>query len=287
MEPSNPTSESTMDVPALETPIVVDASPGKIFWQRFGTIIVTAINLSIFVVIWQIIQASDNPIIDTRFIPTPVDMFKSLWKYTLNGILIKHAIFSGTNYILGMVISIVVAIPLGIFLGLNPVVRSITQTYVWIGYSTPTIAIQPIIIVILGFGVTSKVFLIVLMTFFPIMVNVLAGVATVDPVLIKAGRLFGADRKQLFSKVIVPFTLPWIMTGIRLASRRGLIAVIISEIFGSVRGLAYMIIRKAEVFNSGAAFAAIFVLMIISLIIINGLAWVEQKATPWRVAYKI
>jgi NitT/TauT family transport system permease protein len=149
------------------------------------------------------------------------------------------------------------------------------------------IAIQPIIIVILGFGNVSKVFLIFLMTFFPIMVNVLAGTATVDPVLIKAGRLFGADRRQLFTKIVVPFTLPWIMTGIRLASRRGLIAVIISEIFGSVRGLAYYIIRKAEVFESQKSFAAIFILMIISLIIINGMAWIEQKATPWRVAYKI
>jgi ABC-type nitrate/sulfonate/bicarbonate transport system permease component len=286
MDSTAPITESTMEVPALERPME-EIPPIKRFWQRFGPSIVTVINLSIFVIIWQIIQAGDNPIIDTRFIPTPVDMFKSLWKNLLNGILIDHTIFSGTNYLVGMAISIGLGIPLGIFLGLNPVIRSITQTYVWMGYSTPTIAIQPIIIVILGFGIASKVFLIVLMTFFPIMVNVLAGVATVDPVLLKAGRLFGADKKQLFTKIIVPFTLPWIMTGIRLASRRGLIAVIVAEIFGSVRGLAYYIIRKAEVFESEKSFSAIVLLMVISLIVINGMAWIEQKATPWRVAYKI
>ena len=286
MDTSVPSTESMMERPVLERPME-ETPPLKRFWERFGPTIITVINLGIFIFLWQTIQASDNPIIDTRYIPTPIDMFKSLWKNLRNGILIDHAIFSGTNYILGMGISIVVGIPLGIFLGLNPVVRSITQTYVWIGYSTPTIAIQPIIIVILGFGIESKVFLIVLMTFFPIMVQVLAGVATVDPVLLKAGRLFGANNRQLFSKIIVPFTLPWIMTGIRLASRRGLIAVIIAEIFGSVRGLAYYIIRKAEVFDSPASFAAIVILMVISLLIINGMAWLEQKATPWRVAYKI
>lgn len=286
METTVSTPETKAGVPALERPLP-KTPPMKAFWQRFGTMIVTLINLSIFIYIWQAVQGGANPIIDTRFIPTPIQMFTAFFKNIANGQLIKHGAFTATHYTLGMLISIGVGVPLGILLGLNPTVRSIAMTYVWIGYSTPNIAIQPIVVVILGFGIESKVFLVLLMAIFPILVNVISGVATVDPVLIKAGHLFGANRAQQFRKIIIPSTLPWIMTGIRLAARRGLMGAIVAEIFGSVRGLSYMVIREAETFNSPKSFAAILTLMIISLIIINGFGWLEQRATPWRVAYKV
>ena len=279
-------AETKAGVPPLERPMPT-IPPMKAFWQRFGTLIVTLINLSIFIYIWQAVQGGANPIIDTRFIPTPIQMFTAFFKNIANGQLIRHGTFTATHYGLGMLVSIGLGVPLGIALGLNPTVRSIAMTYVWIGYSTPNIAIQPIVIVILGFGIESKIFLVFLMAVFPILVNVISGVATVDPVLIKAGHLFGANRAQQFRKIIIPSTLPWIMTGIRLAARRGLMGAIIAEIFGSVRGLAYMVIREAETFNSAKSFAAIMTLMMISLIIINGFGWLEQKATPWRVAYKV
>lgn len=285
MESTFSTTEAT-GVPPLERPMP-KATPMEIFWSRFGTPIITIINLSIFFIIWQRVQAGSNPIIDPRFIPAPLDMFEAVIKNLGNGQLLDNGWFTAKNYVLGMAFSIALGVPLGIIFGLNPLVRSIFQTYVWIGYSTPTIAIQPIIIVILGFGVESKVFLVFLMSIFPILINVLAGVATVDPVLMKAGHLFGANRAQLFRKIILPFTLPWIMTGIRLASRRGLMGAIVAEIFGSIKGLAYMIIREAETFDSPSSFSAIVTLMVISLLIINGMGYVEQKATPWRVAYKI
>ncbi|OGO20549.1 MAG: hypothetical protein A2Z14_02395, partial [Chloroflexi bacterium RBG_16_48_8] len=249
--------------------------------------ITTTIILSAFIYLWQSVQGGSDPLIDTRFIPTPLAMFAALFKNIANGRIIPHAVFTATHYSLGMAISIVIGIPLAIVMGLNPTIRSVAQNYVWIGYSTPNIALQPIIIVILGFGIESKIVLVVLMSIFPILVNVLAGVATVDPILIKCGRLFGANRGQQFRKIILPFTLPWIMSGIRLAARRGLIGAIVAEIFGSIRGLAYMVIREAETFNSANSFSAILILMGISLLIINGFGWLEQKATPWRVAYKI
>jgi taurine transport system permease protein len=284
METTLPTTEVQTGVPPLERPMP-KAPPLRAFWDRFGALIITLINLSIFVYIWQSIQGGANPIIDTRFVPTPTSMVRALFKYS--GQFVNHAAFTATHYGIGMLISIGVGIPVGILVGLNPLVRSVVMTYVWIGYTTPNIAIQPIIVVILGFGIQSKIFLVILMAIFPILVNVISGVATVDPVLLKAGHLFGANWHQQFRKIIIPSTLPWIMTGVRLAARRGLMGAIVAEIFGSIRGLAYVVIREAEVFNSDKSFAAILILMAISLLIINGFAWIEQKATPWRIAYKV
>ena len=119
------------------------------------------------------------------------------------------------------------------------------------------------------------------------LINVLNGVGTIDPVLLKAGRLFGANPIQQFRKIIVPSILPWIMTGIRVSSRRGLNGVIIAEIYGSTRGLAYFIALNADQRDSADVFTGVLALMLISLVVINGLGWLEQKATPWRQAVKL
>ena len=165
-------------------------------------------------------------------------------------------------------------------------IRQVAQTFVWIGYSTPTVAILPILTVILGMGLDAKVTLVALATFFPVAINILNGIATIDPVLLKAGRVFGANRWQLFTKITLPALLPWILTGLRIASRRGLTAVIVAELFGSTRGLGYMVRLEADRFQSAKSYAAIVMLCVIALILLNGLSWIEERATPWRAKPK-
>jgi NitT/TauT family transport system permease protein len=205
---------------------------------------------------------------------------------TFDGKMLEHFIFSGTNYALGFLITIVLGIPVGVFLGLNKHVRKVTQTFVWIGWSTPTVAILPILTVIWdwhgGQGRPGE-----LATFFPVAINVLTGISTVDPSLLKAGRVFGANRWQLFRKITLPSLLPWIMTGMQIASARGLSAVIISELFGSTKGLGYMVRLEADRFQSDKSYAAIVMLMVLSLIVLNGVSWIEDRTTQWRAVAKI
>jgi ABC-type nitrate/sulfonate/bicarbonate transport system permease component len=286
METAIPALEKKTDVPPLERPLPKPTAIQAI-WDRWGTTIITIINLSIFVYLWQLAQGSANPLIDTRWIPAPFDLWKAILKNIGNGQLVHHGIFSARTYLTGFGITIVAGTILGIALGLNPTVRSVAQTYVWIGYSSPMIALLPIITVVLGFGVTAKVVVVMLQTFWPMMINVLNGVGTVDPILMKAGRVFGAKRSQQFRKIIIPSILPWIMTGIRVSSRRGLSGVIIAEIFGSTRGLAYFIALNTDQRDSADAFVGILGLMLIAMVVINGLAWLEEKLTPWRQAVRL
>ncbi len=286
METVIPSVEQKTDVPPLERPLP-KPKPIQAFWERWGATVVTIINLSIFIYLWQLVQGGANPLIDTRWIPAPLDLGKAILKNIGNGQLLHHGLFSARTYLTGFAITIVLGITLGIALGLDPTVRSVTQTYVWIGYSSPMIALLPIITVVLGFGVTAKVVVVMLQTFWPMMINVLNGVGTVDPVLLKAGRVFGANRSQQFRKIIIPSILPWIMTGIRVSSRRGLTGVIIAEIFGSTRGLAYFIALNTDQRDSADAFVGILGLMLISLVVINGLAWLEERVTPWRQAVRL
>ncbi|OGO19455.1 MAG: hypothetical protein A2Z14_04215 [Chloroflexi bacterium RBG_16_48_8] len=278
-------TDTATGVPPLERPLPVP-TPLQAFWGRFGPTLITVINLSIFVNMWQIVQGSSDPLVNTRWIPAPLDIVDAIILNIKNGELIKHASFSGTNYLIGMAIAIVAGIILGILLGLNPIVRSVSQAYTWVGFCTPTVALLPILIILFGLGVISKIFLVVLMGFFPIMINVLNGVATIDPVLMKAARLFGANRGQLFRKITLPYILPWIMIGIRIAAERSLGGVIIAEIFGSSRGLAYMIAQETDKFNSAGSYTAIAALMAFSLIVLYGVDRVEQKTLSWREASK-
>ena len=286
METVLPKADNQVGAPAMYRPLP-KPTPVQAFWERWGPTAITIINLSVFVYLWQLAQGGAEPLIDTRWIPAPLDLANSIIKNIQNGQLLHHGVFSARTYLTGFGITIVLGVTLGIFLGLNPTIRTVTQTYVWIGYSTPMIALLPIITVVLGFGVTAKVVVVALQTFWPIMINVLNGVGTVDPVLMKAGRLFGANPFQRFRKIIIPSILPWIMTGIRVSSRRGLTGVIIAEIFGSTRGLAYFIALNTDQRDSADAFTGILGLMLISLIMINGLAWLEEKVTPWRQAVRL
>lgn len=273
-------------VPPLEQPLP-KPTPLQAFWSRYGTLLVTITNVCLFVVLWQIIQGRPVPPIDTRWIPTPLSILNALVDTTLRGKMVDNTLFSALTYVLGFVVTIGLGIPVGVFLGLNKDVRTVAQTFVWIGYSTPTLAILPILTVIMGFGLDAKVTLVALATFFPVAINVLNGIATVDPVLLKAGRVFGANRWQLFRKVTLPALLPWILTGLRIASRRGLTAVIVAELFGSTKGLGYMVRLEADRFRSDKSYAAIVMLCVLALIFLNGLSWIEERSTPWRPKTKI
>jgi len=119
-------------------------TPLQSFWERFGTTIITVVNLTIFATLWQTVQGGDTPLIDTRWIPAPLDILSSGIRLITTGTLWPHFIFSGANYLIGFGLTIVFGIPVGVLLGLNPTIRNVAQTFTWVGYSMPTIALLPI-----------------------------------------------------------------------------------------------------------------------------------------------
>ena len=118
METAIPSTEKRVGVPPLERPLP-KPSPLQIFWERWGPTVITIINLSVFIYLWQLSQGGAEPLIDTRWIPTPLDLGKSIIKNIQNGNLWRNASFSATTFVLGLGSTIVLGVPLGIFLGLN------------------------------------------------------------------------------------------------------------------------------------------------------------------------
>jgi NitT/TauT family transport system permease protein len=173
-------------------------------------------------------------------------------------------------------------VPIGLAAGTFPRFNAIVSPYYWALYSTPRLAIWPLLVLWGGFSIQVKIILVFISAIMPILVNTIAGVSTVDPVLMRVGRVLNANRLQLYTKIVIPYTLPFILTGLTQGLSRGLVAMVVSEMLGSGRGIGYAIVRSVEEFNPARVFALLFVLIIIAMVTVNGITWLSDRALPWR-----
>ena len=225
------------------------------------------------------------------FLPKASAMFQELWVgmttrapegAVFSGSILDHFLHSFTNLMTGLAIAMAIGIPGGLLMGGNKYVESILSPYVWALASLPRIALVPLFILFLGFTTTMQVTIIVISAVFPIVINAWAGVKTTEKSLLAAAKVFGANRVQLYYKVVLPYTLPFIISGIQQGIGRGLIGVVIAELFGGSNGLGYLIQRSADTFNTAMTFAVLLLLIVMSLSLINFTRWLEAKVAPWR-----
>jgi NitT/TauT family transport system permease protein len=149
--------------------------------------------------------------------------------------------------------------------------------------SLPRVALIPLLILIMGFGNSMQLTIIVLSAVFPIMVNCMAGVKTVEPSLLRAGEVFGASRPQLYLKVILPYTLPFVIAGVNQGIARGLVGMLIGELLGGGgNGLGFLLDKAGQQFDAPMLYATLLLLAVMSVGLVQSMRWVEQRAAPWR-----
>jgi NitT/TauT family transport system permease protein len=258
-------------------------------WSRYGSWVVTIVNLTCFFLLWQFFAMSGA--INPLFLPSATSMFEALWHglttsappgAVISGSIADHLFYSLRNLSIGLIIAIAIGVPAGLLMGGNKYVETILSPYVWSLTSLPRIALVPLFILFLGFTAKMQITIIVLSAVFPIMINSWAGVKTTDKSLLAAAKVFGASRRELYTKVVFPYTLPFIIAGIQQGIGRGLVGVIIAEIFGGSKGLGYLIQRSADTFNSSLMYAVLLILVIVSLSLIQFTRWLEAYVAPWR-----
>ena len=260
-------------------------------WRRSRGFVVTSINIMTFFILWEIVTIYGN--INPLFLPKASDMFVELYVglttrapegAVFSGSILDHFLHSFSNLMFGLVIAILIGVPGGLLMGGNKYIEAILSPYVWALASLPRIALVPLFILFLGFTTTMQVTIIVISAVFPIMINAWAGVKTTEKSLLAAARVFGANRRQLYIRVVLPYTLPFIISGIQQGIGRGLIGVVIAELFGGSNGLGYLIQRSADTFNTAMNFAVLLLLIVMSLSLINFTRWLEAYVAPWRSA---
>ncbi len=274
---------NVQDVPRrrpIERPIGLEG-----FWARWGKAIITVLNFTAFLLLWELLARSGR--VSRLLLPPFTDVIDITIKLWQDGTLAKHLTFSATNFVVGFLIATVTGIPLGLMLGASKKLDLLLGPYIWIFFSTPRLALLPLITVALGFGMASKVFLIFIGAFFVIVINTWAGVKTVEQHLIHAGKVFGANQMQIFMKIIVPYTLPFIIVGLRLGVTRALVVTVVAEMLASSKGMGYLIIRAVDAFKPEQLFSMIVILVIASMIMVSGMRKLEEWIAPWRAGSNV
>jgi ABC-type nitrate/sulfonate/bicarbonate transport system permease component len=233
-----------------------------------------------FFLLWEIICRLG--LVNPLFLPAPSNVLLTLGKLLKSGELATHVSVSLYRALLGFLLAVVIAVPHGILIAWFRTVEDITNPLVELFRPIPAVALIPVAILWFGIGNVSKIVIIAFACYFPIILNTISGVRQVDVNLLKVAKLFGANRMQTLTKIILPSALPFIMTGLRLGIAVALILLIITEMIGARSGLGFMIIDAEYTFKTERMFVGIFTIGVIGFLLNEIMVRIERKLTKWK-----
>lgn len=248
-------------------------------WRRAPWLFSVA-NVGTFLLLWQWLASAG--VLSDLFFPAPTAVFAELWEGFSTGLLWVHIGSSFQNFTIGLGLSCLIAIPLGLVMGANRYVDALVSPYVWALASMPSVALVPLLVLMLGFTDAAKISLIVLSAVFPIMINCMAGVKTVDKSLLTAGQVFGAKKRQLYSRVVLPSAAPFVISGVNQGMSQALIGLVVAEMFATRYGLGYLMVRAQESFNAPLLYGVLILLVVISLTFVEIMRRLEARVAPWQ-----
>jgi NitT/TauT family transport system permease protein len=229
--------------------------------------------------LWELI--SRYVVANALFLAAPSQIAIAIYKLARSGQLWHHVSVSSAEFALGYVIGCVLGIALGLAMASSATVKQALQPWVSGLYATPTIALAPLFILWFGIGIWSKVIVVITLVLFPVTINTEAGLRTTSERLIEMLRSFGATRWQIFAKLSLPSAVPFILAGLKLGIGRGLIGVVVAELFGSRAGLGNLISQSADAFNMPDLFAGVVILALAGIVMTAGFGWLEGRLVPW------
>jgi ABC-type nitrate/sulfonate/bicarbonate transport system permease component len=185
----------------------------------------------------------------------------------------------------GFFIASVLGIGIGLLIGRYRTVEAATDWLVNALYATPLVAIIPLVVLWFGLGFSAKLFIVVILAIFPILINTAAGVRNVPQPLLDVGFAFDATERQLFTKFILPASLPYMMTGLRLGVGRAIIGMVVAEFFTAITGLGALIVKYGNQYDTAAMFVPILTLMLLGVTLTALMRRVESWIAPWKDAF--
>jgi ABC-type nitrate/sulfonate/bicarbonate transport system permease component len=248
---------------------------GKFDWSQIAT--VTA-ALVVGAAIWQLAALRTSP----AFLSTFTATVARIVEYSRNGVLIDALASSLQLFIVGFSCAVVVGVLLGLLLARVRLLRVALESYIMALYATPMVALIPFILSLLGFGFVPKALVVFLFAVFPILYNTVEGARSLKPELIEVAQSFRSSEWALWRDLLIPYTLPYALTGIRQAVGRGLVGMVAAELFLSASGMGALIMRSSQDFDTPGLYAAILVLTILGVVLISIGRALENRYAAWR-----
>jgi ABC-type nitrate/sulfonate/bicarbonate transport system permease component len=227
---------------------------------------------------WEVFGRQIEPL----FMSYPTAIAVSATEMIRSGELIAALLDSLGTLLLGFLVASVIGIAIGLLIGRYRTVEAATDWLVNALYATPLVAIIPLVVLWFGLGFSAKLFIVVILAIFPILINTAAGVRNVPQPLLDVGFAFDATERQLFTKFILPASLPYMMTGLRLGVGRSIIGMVVAEFFTAITGLGALIVKYGNQYDTASMFVPILTLMLLGVTLTALMRRIESWIAPWK-----
>jgi NitT/TauT family transport system permease protein len=220
--------------------------------------------------------------LSTLVLPTPYDVLQALIDGTASGVLVMHMWVTLTEVILGFLLGCVVGVALGTIAAQSALIRTIISPYIVASQAMPKLALAPIMVIWLGFGITPKIVITALICFFPLLENTIIGLTSANPYQLELFRVLTASRWQTFWKLQIPNALPVIFAGLRVAITLAVVGAVVGEYVGANRGLGALIIASQGSFDTPLMFAVFVYLTVMGIVLYKIMELLESTFFSWR-----
>jgi NitT/TauT family transport system permease protein len=254
-----------------------------ITYLKDNIFIVNIFSLVLFLLLWFFVTSQEY--VNKLFLPEPQQIILVLIDMLKSRELLHNIYVSLIRVALGFAIGAGMAIPLGLLMGWYRIFQGFVDPIIEFFRPIPPLAFIPLAILWFGIGEESKIFVIWLGTFFPILINVIAGIREVDPVLIKAAYTLGAKDRHIFFEVCLPASLPFILAGLRIGLATGWTCLVAAELIAARAGLGFMIADARRYFRTDIVMLGIVVIGVIGILLDRILRIIETKLTDWQERY--
>jgi NitT/TauT family transport system permease protein len=247
--------------------------------HRHERFLLSVVSVTLFFVLWEGIARLG--LVKSILISSPSQILQAAQWLLANGFWYDIGT-SLLEFAFGFGLAVLVAVPLGLAMGWSSRLNAIFDPYAQALNAAPRIALIPVIMLWLGIGLISKVAVVFLGAFFPILLSAVAGVHNMDALLLRCAQLFGADRRQIFRTIALPSSVPWLITGMRVGVGRALVGVVVAELLASTAGVGHMMSVAGATFQTDKVF--------VGILLIAGFGWgvseilrrVEEHYQAWR-----
>ncbi len=273
---------SQSNAPALAGPASSSSAPAAVkatpLWERpafyrYGFV-------ALILAVWEI----TGPFISPIFFTYPSKIATAFVELTVSGEL-PHFLGESLEVLLyGLLLAIAVGIPLGVGMARIRKLDWALDLPMTALYATPMVALVPILVLWFGIYLKAKIVVVFLFAVFPIVINTYQGVRECDKGLLEVARSYRSSEWLIWRDVLLPFALPYITAGVRLAIGRGLVGMVIAEFYTTITGLGFMITKYANVFEMDKTFVPVIVLMLLGVSLTSMLKWLERRIAPWSNA---
>lgn len=252
----------------------------KSFWTRNEHALLGTFSMLAFLAFWE--ASVEFGWVNPLFTSSPSRILTTGYEMFADGSIYPHLEVSGYEFLVGYGAAVILGVPLGILMGWYGRLNAVLEPFVNALYATPRIALLPLIMIWFGIGLMSKIATVFLGAIFPILVNTITGMRTLNADFIKVARSFGASDRQLFLTVALPSSIPLLLTGLRLGLGHALVGIVVGELYGSTHGLGYLISTSGARFQTDKVMVGIILIAAAGVAMTELLRQIERRYEGWR-----